>query len=284
MRVFGSPRPAWRNRAAPVVAVFAVLLLLLLCTAGAEGPAARIVPLVFAAGAAGTASWAVWRWRTDRAVYERQLTEWAATEAVLGERLRIAGDLHDLVSHGLGLITVRAAATRHLPQSAEIRAALGDIEEAGRTATGELRRMLTVLRRPSADGPRTPAEDLASLPEIVRAAERTGVRAQLQAALPGEVSSGVQLAVCRTVREGLANTARHAGPVRALVRVHRDGCHVVVNVADSGPADGWRPTPGAGHGLAGLRERIGSLGGTLTAGPVEGGFRLTARIPDGPPR
>ncbi|MDI6097276.1 histidine kinase [Actinoplanes sp. NEAU-A12] len=283
------PRPAWRNRAVPVIAVVAVVVIMAMCTVGTSGPLARMIPVAIGGGAATAAVWAVRRWRTDRAAYERRLTEWAATEAVLAERLRIARDLHDLVSHGLGLITVRAAATRHLPTSDEMRAALDDIERTSRDATGELRRMLTVLREPASPGPRVPGprapvEGLEALPDIVRAAERAGLRPRLTVEPLGVVSSGVQVAICRTVREGLANTARHAGPADVALRVRRDGPVVVVSVADNGPAGAWRPTPGAGHGLAGLRERVGSLGGTLTAEPVDGGFRLVARIPDGTAR
>lgn len=278
------PRPAWRSRALPVLAVVAVVVVMAMCTVGASGPLARAIPVVIGGGAATAAVWAVRRWRADRAAYERRLTEWAATEAVLAERLRIARDLHDLVSHGLGLITVRAAATRHLPKSDEMRAAFDDIEQTSRDATAELRRMLTVLREPAAPGPRAPMEGLEALPGIVRAAETAGLRPRLTVEPLGEVSPGVQVAICRTVREGLANTARHAGPTDVALRVRRDGPAVVVSVADSGPAGAWRPTPGAGHGLAGLRERVGSLGGSLTAEPVDGGFRLVARIPDGAPR
>ncbi|MBO3736919.1 sensor histidine kinase [Actinoplanes flavus] len=277
-----NPRPAWRSRAVPVVVVVAAVLIMAMCTVGTSGPLSRIIPVVIGGGAATAAVWAVRRWRADRAAYERRLTAWAATEAVLAERLHIARDLHDLVSHGLGLITVRAAATRHLPAPAEVRAALDDIEQTSRDATAELRRMLGVLREPAAPGPRAPVEGLAALPGIVAAAAAAGVRASLHTGELGDVPPGVQVAICRTVREGLANTARHAGPADATVRVRRDGGQVVVSVADSGPAHGWRPTPGAGHGLAGLRERVGSLGGTLSAERVEAGFRLTARIPDEP--
>ncbi|MEV6306512.1 histidine kinase [Actinoplanes sp. NPDC051861] len=274
-------RPAWRNRAVPVIAAVATVLLLAMCTVGASGPIARLIPPLIGGGAAAAVFWAVRRWRADRADYERRLTEWAATEAILAERLHIARDLHDLVSHGLGLITVRAASTRHLPKSPELGEALADIEETSRHATSELRRMLTVLREPDAAGPRSPLESLDALPEIVRAASASGLRPRLTAEPLGEVTQGVQVAVCRTVREGLSNAARHAGPCDVLVRVHRDGRFVVVSVADRGPAaPGWRAVPGAGHGLVGLRERVGSLGGTLSAEPVDGGFRLTARIPD----
>jgi two-component system sensor histidine kinase DesK len=275
-------RPAWRSRAVPVVLVVVAVLIMAMCTVGAEGPAARVVPVLIGGGAITAAVWAVRRWRADRYEYERRLTEWAATEAVLAERLRIARDLHDLVSHGLGLITVRVAATRYEPQPAQMRAALDDIETASRETTAELRRMLTVLRDPASPGPRAPLEGLEALPEIARSARSFGLRVVLSGADLGGVSPGVQVAVCRTVREGLANTARHAGPADVAVRVRREGEHVVVSVADSGPAIGWRATPGAGHGLAGLRERVGSLGGTLTTEHVDGGFHLVARIPDEP--
>ncbi|WP_045747318.1 MULTISPECIES: histidine kinase [Actinoplanes] len=317
------PRPAWRTRAATVAALLAGFLVLAMCTVGASGPLARFIPTVIAVSAVAVGLWAVHRWRADRADYERRLTEWAAAEAVLAERISIARDLHDLASHGLGLITVRAASTRHLPQSDDIRSALSDIEETSRHATAELRRMLTVLREPAGAGPRSPAEGLETLPDIVRAAASAGLRPTLtinlqpptpatdppSAALraPGtpadpstgtcepdpempaatvnapsitDVSPGVQLAVCKTVREALSNVARHAGPTDVTVSVHRDAGWVVVTVADRGPAPGWRAMPGAGHGLAGLRERVGTLGGVMTAGPVEAGFRLTARIPD----
>lgn len=264
----------------PLIAALAVVLTLAMCTVGVEGPVARMIPVIIGGSAAATAFWAVRRWRSGRIEYERRLTAWAATEAVLEERLRIARDLHDLVSHGLGLITVRAAATRHLEQSGPIRAALDDIEETSRQATAELRRMLAVLREPGTV-PLAPADTLDTLPEIVRAAGTAGLRPSLASGELGVVSPGVQVAICRAVREGLANVARHAGPVDVAVRVHRDGRHVVVTVADDGPAPGWRAVPGAGHGLAGLRERVGSLGGGLVAEPVDGGFRLTARVPDG---
>ncbi|MFK3980625.1 sensor histidine kinase [Micromonospora sp. NPDC050397] len=277
----GSPRPVGRSRVVPVFALVAGVLLLMMCTVGAQGPLARVLPPVIVAGAVAAAVWAVRRSRADRIAYESRLTAWAASEAVLAERLRIARDLHDVVSHGLGLITVRAAATRHLPKPPEISSALTDIEDASRHATAELRRMLAVLREPSAVGPRSPVDNLDDLPGIVHGASLAGLRTRLTVEPLGAVSQGVQVAVCRTVREGLSNAARHAGPTEVRVRVRRDGTYVVVTVADAGPSvDGWRASPGAGHGLAGLRERVGSLGGTLAAERVDAGFRVTARIPD----
>jgi len=285
-------RPVWRSHAGLVSGVVFVVLLAVLLAAGADGPLAGVVPSLIAAIAIGVAVWAVRRTRATRADYEARLTSWAATEAVLAERMRIARDLHDIVSHGLGLITVRAAAVRQVTNAdrgdvAELREALADIEAAGRHATAELRRMLTVLRAPddshdssNEEAPRLPVESLERLPAIVRSAEITGLRTRLKLEPLGEVSQGVQVAICKTVREALNNSARHAGPTTVSVHLYRDGDTVVVSIADSGPDGPWSAKPGAGHGLAGLRERVSGLGGSLHAAAVEGGFRVIARIPD----
>jgi signal transduction histidine kinase len=175
---------------------------------------------------------------------------------------------------------VRAAAARLTGDPAEAQLALSDVEQAGRDATAELRRMLTVLRNPGDAGPRRPVEDLTALPAIVAGTAPTGVRPRLRVDELGPVSAGAQLAVCRTVREALHNVARHAGPSDVRVHVYRDGDAVVTTVHDQGPDGQWPSAPGAGHGLTGLRERVTALGGTLDAGPAGPGFRVVARIPD----
>lgn len=276
-------RPVRRSRVWRTVTVVTIGLTFVLLTTGARGLTAILGPALVAAAALATAVWAVWRLRADRAEHEAKLTQWAAAEAVLAERLWIARDLHDIVSHGLGLITVRAAATRHLPKSPEVEAALGDIEETGRRATAELRRMLGVLRSSDVAGPRAPVEGLRELDGIIAAAQLAGVRVRLERQELGEVSQGVQTALCKTVREALGNVARHAGPADARISLHRIGNDVIVSIVDDGPSAGWMPAPGAGHGLIGLRERITSLGGDLRTEPAGNGFAVTARLPDGQP-
>lgn len=267
-----------------VAAALAAVLVTLALVTGAEGPAALVVPALAIVSAFVVLAWALVRSRRQRRRYEEQLTAWAAERAGQTERLRIARDLHDLVSHGLGLVTVRAAAANRVAGvggDAERAAALADIERVARETTTELRRLLTVLRT-SGDGPAPvlPAASLGDLPGIVGAARDSGLPAALDLAELGTVSSGVQLAVCAVVREGLHNTARHAGPTDVRVRVHRDGDAVVASVRDGGPVAGWCPQPGAGHGLTGLRERVDALGGSLHAGPVGPGFHLVARLPE----
>ncbi|PZF80710.1 sensor histidine kinase [Jiangella anatolica] len=276
-------RPTWSSRAWPVAWAVLFVLVMGLMSVGNQGSTAQLLlPLVIVGLAVLVAGWAVLRTRRERRAHEDRLAAWAGERAAQAERLRIAGDLHDLVSHGLGLITVRAAVAARLAGPAEQATALADIETVSRETTTELRRMLTVLRSPDA-APLRPAESLADLPGIVAAARGAGLDASLELPALDDVSPGVQLTACAVVREALSNTARHAGPARVRVAVERDGAAVVVTVRDDGPADGWEPRPGAGHGLAGLRERVTALGGTLAAGPDGGaGFVVVASLPERP--
>ncbi len=277
-------RPVLRSRAWLMAGGLLVTLLVALSTIGVSQPVGAVVVLLAAGGGAvGVLVWALRRTRRQRRTYEDKLTAWAAERSAHTERLRIARDLHDLASHGLGLITVRAAAARSVTGpagDAERVAALTDIEHAGRQATTELRRLLTVLRSPGDEAPLRPAETLYDLPRIVDTAHVSGVAAALDVADLGDVSAGTQLTVCAIVREALANTARHAGPTRARVTVRRDNDTIVVTVTDDGPDPSWVPHPGAGTGLAGLRERVSALGGSLRTGRFGHGYQLTARLPE----
>ncbi len=257
------------------------MLLLALLAVGREGTTAVVLPVVIAALALTVTLWALFRARRQRIAYEARLTAWAAERAAQAERLRIARELHDIVSHGLGLITVRASTARYPGAADDSSAALSDIERIGRQTTTELRRMLNVLRDSTGTAaPLRPAESLHDLPAIIEDAERAGPTVNLELGEIDDVSPGAQLAVCSMVREALTNTARHAGPTTANVHVRRDGDWIVTSVWDEGPVDGWTPHPGAGHGIEGLRERVTAIGGTFQAEHVENGFRVTARIPE----
>lgn len=276
-------RPRWRSRAWNAALVLLGALLVALAVTGFDDAASlRAILVVTLAVALAVVAWAVATTRAHRRRYEEELTAWAGERAAQVERLAIARDLHDLASHGLGLITVRAAAARAVAgpvADGERSAALADIEVASREAMVELRRMLTVLRSPG-QAPLAPAETLLDLPGIVENANRAGLRVTLEMGELGEVTPGVQVAVCAVVREALNNTLRHSGPSRVSVGVTRRGRDVVVSIQDAGGGSGWQPHPGAGHGLDGLRERISALDGVLEAGPAEDGWRVLARIPD----
>lgn len=282
----------WRSRTWISAAITVGIVLLSVSFFGIDRPEQTWIPLAIMICVIAAVLVATLRSvRRERHAHEERLTMWAAERAAQEERLRIARELHDLASHGLGLITVRAAAAHRVrgPHAgAEQQRALHDIERAGRQATTELRRMLTVLRSDEQQrAPLRPAETLHDLSGILDAARDAGVT--VTAELDGleqlgeTASAGVQLTACAIVREALTNTARHAGPAEARVALRRDGRAVLIEIEDRGPVAGWDPAPGAGHGLDGLRERVAALSGIFEAGRTAHGFRVAARLPDGAP-
>ncbi|WP_443043672.1 sensor histidine kinase [Streptomyces sp. NBC_00306] len=222
-----------------------------------------------------------------RAEHAERTREEEAARRVAEERLRIARDLHDLLAHSITLIGVQTSVASHVLtvdpdrlDRAAIAKALDDIAETCRTARGELRTTLEVLR---ADGPDWdgPLPDLAALPDLVRAAEarltlRTG---------DGPLPSAVQAAAYRIVQESLTNAVRHGGPGTGIsVTVLDRGGELTVTVTDDGDGGGAGPVTtaadGAGYGIIGMRERARSVGGTLSAGPRDGGgFEVAAVLP-----
>ncbi|GAA1887446.1 hypothetical protein GCM10009715_36890 [Paeniglutamicibacter psychrophenolicus] len=287
-------RPTWeRSRAWIVVACLAPVPIIATLILDSSRTGLLLAPIISGLIMVVAALvWAIQRARRQRRNFEERLESWAAERAVAQERLRIARDLHDLSSHGLGLITVRAAATGYLDgpdADAERRQAMLDIERIGRSTTTELRRMLTLLRSPSDDpAPLHPADTLAALPDIIQNAERGGLI--IQSTIEhlsderdeyGGIASSAQLAICAIVREALTNVLRHAGPTTVRLAVIRNDDVVSITVDDDGKHPGWRPEPGAGHGLTGLRERAKAHGGTLATSPTRQGFRLHAALPVG---
>ncbi|MFE7132650.1 sensor histidine kinase [Streptomyces sp. NPDC057638] len=221
-----------------------------------------------------------------RAEHAERTREEEAGRRVAEERLRIARDLHDLLAHSITLIGVRTAVASHIltvdPDKldrAAVAAALDEIAETCRTARGELRTTLSVLRTDaSEDGP---LPDLAALPELVRTAHGTLTLRPGAEPLPPAVTA----ATYRIVQEALTNAVRHGGHgTRITVDVIREGpaLHVTVTNDDSGTPTG---VTGSGYGLLGMRERARSVGGTVTAGPRDaGGFTVAAVLPARTPR
>ncbi|NGY61591.1 histidine kinase [Lentzea sp. NEAU-D13] len=274
------PLRTWLVGGAVLLVLTAALLMV-----GKNGPGSVVIPVVIVALAVATTTWTVIRSRRQRLAYEARLTSWAAEQAAHHERLRIARELHDIVSHGLGVIVVRATAARRVRgdgREAERDQALADIERTGREAVAELRRMLSVLRdNGERAAPLRPAQSLADIPAVVEAARATGLRPRLEIADLGDVSPGVQATACAVVREAVTNAARYAGPAEVRIGLVREGDVVVVSIEDGGPPEHWQPLRGAGHGLVGLRERVDALGGELVVHNGERGFHVIARLPDG---
>jgi signal transduction histidine kinase len=214
--------------------------------------------------------------RAERA--ERSREEEAARR-VAEERLRIARDLHDLLAHSITLIGVQTSVAAHVLavdpdrlDRAAIAKALDDIADTCRTARGELRTTLEVLRAhgPDAAGP---LPDLTALPGLVRAASAELTVRTADVRLP----PAVEAAVYRIVQESLTNAVRHAGPgAQIRVAVQLRGGALNVTVTDDGTAP---PTTGSpGYGILGMRERARSVGGTLSAGPRDGGGFVVAAV------
>jgi signal transduction histidine kinase len=231
-------------------------------------------------------------WTTGRAVQVRQRRadalfaetvrlevekEERAREAVEEERGRIARELHDIVSHGVSVMVVQAAAAErvleHDPDAA--RRALRSVQDAGREARLELRRMLGLMR----GGPGVelaPQPGLQQLDGLVDQMRGSGLEVDLEVrGRPDEVPAGVALTAYRIAQEALTNALKH-GAGTARLRVCYDEA---VTVELENPAAATPQEGPPGHGLLGMKERVGLYGGTVEYGSLDGSFHLIARIP-----
>src|SRR5215212_10352402 len=230
----------------------------------------------------------------DRAERAERTREEEARRAVDEERMRIARELHDVVSHTIGVISVQAGVASHLLERRPDKAAesLAAIRQASDEALGELHAMLGVLRDGDGGGdggraPLSPAPGLGELDALVAQAAGAGVEVRVSVkGEPRRLPPAVDLAAYRVVQESLTNVVRHAGASRADITVtHHDG-RVEIQVVDDGPgADhpSGNGSGGSGQGIPGMRERARALGGSLEAGPRPGGgFRVQASLPVSP--
>jgi len=204
-----------------------------------------------------------------------------AQAAVGEERARIAREMHDVVAHTMAIMVVQAGAARKVldrdPEAAEH--ALGVVEDTGRVALAELRRLLGFLRD-EAPAELAPQPSLDAVAGLVRRARETGLPVELRhEGLAGELPAGAELAVYRIIQEALTNTLKHAGPgARAVVDLRWSAGGLEVEVRDSGGTPRVSQ-PGGRHGIVGMRERVALYGGSLDAGPRPGGFAVRAHIP-----
>ncbi|MFD0360496.1 sensor histidine kinase [Nocardia sp. GCM10030253] len=229
---------------------------------------------LIAAGAAGEALRQAER-RADEAERTREET---ARRRADEERLHIARELHDSLTHQISVIKVQSEAAVHVARKRgeEVPEALLAIREAGREAARELRATLEALR----DDSTTPSQGLDHVSELVERARTTGLDATLT--IEGQrqaVPTAVDRTVYRIVQESLTNIARHAAAASATVRIDYRPDTLVIRVDDDGKATPDNaPVPGVG--LLGMRERVTALGGRLRAAPrSEGGFSVQAELP-----
>jgi signal transduction histidine kinase len=227
-----------------------------------------------AAGAAGEALR-----QADRRAQESERTrEETALRRAGEERLHIARELHDSLTHQISIIKLQAEVAVHLARKRgeQVPAALLAIQDAGRDAARELRATLEALR----DDDTTPPRGLDHLPELVERARAIGLDATLS--IEGqrrEVPAAVDRTIYRIVQESLTNVARHAAADSASIRIDYRRDALTVTVEDEGKGtSGNAPKPGIG--LLGMRERVTALGGRLRAEPRrEGGFAVHAELP-----
>ncbi|HEY2314281.1 MAG TPA: histidine kinase [Streptosporangiaceae bacterium] len=205
-----------------------------------------------------------------------------AKVAAAAERARIARELHDVVAHHVSVMVVQADGAGYALRADPDRAAaaLQAIAGTGRQALTEMRRLLGVLRSADEQTALAPMPGLGELRELLDQARGAGLEVSYTlTGTPRELPEGAELAAYRVVQESLTNTRKHAGlAATAAVALRYEPDGLTVEVTDDGLATS--SDDAGGHGLAGMRERIGMYGGTVTAGPLPGGgFGVTARLP-----
>ena len=221
----------------------------------------------------------------ERAARAERDREVAARVAVAEERARIARELHDVVAHAVSVMVLQVGAVRHrMPDSdAENRTALTNVEQVGRTALTEMRRLLGAMRHDDEQPELVPHPGLADLDGLLDDVRAAGLTVRLRIhGEPVALPPGLDLSAYRIVQEGLTNTLKHAHAREAEVDVQYGPTDLRVEVRDDGRAasNGNGVGNSVGHGLVGIGERVKIYGGDMSArvSPA-GGFVLSARLP-----
>jgi signal transduction histidine kinase len=207
-----------------------------------------------------------------------------ARRAVLEERVRIARELHDVVAHHVSVMGIQAGAARRVMHTRPDKAAemLSLVEVSSRQAVVELHRLLGFLRGADQENGLTPQPDLAQLPELVARAGRGELVVELSVeGEPRPLPRTLELSAYRVIQEALTNALKHSGGTAATVRVAYEPTALEIEVLDNGSrATRGAPANPGGHGLIGMRERVGLHGGHVRAGlAADGGFVVHATFP-----
>ncbi len=251
-----------------------------------QRPVEIVFPIVYLGGGVVVGRLARSRERAARAAVAavEAAAESREHEALAEERARIAREMHDVVAHSVSLLVVQAeSAAAVLDRDPErARAQLERISASGRQALEELRRLLGLLQAGDEHDQSHPQPALADLPQLCESVQGAGTRVDLHVDEDACVAQpGVQLTAYRLVQEALTNAVRHGRATSVQVDVRRQGRMLSVDVVDDGTATSSGSAPG--HGLQGMRERVGLYDGELEAGPrSHGGFRVPARLPVSP--
>ena len=217
-----------------------------------------------------------------------------ARAAVAEERTRIARELHDILAHSVSVMVVQAGAAEQVVDDDPeyVRRALAAIRVAGTSSLDEVRRVVSLLRESDAADGLAPQPGIASIGDLVAAAEATGLEVDFEmSGAPHEVPPGLGLTAYRIVQEALTNVRKHSDARRARVAVRCEPETLTIEVDDDGTADaaggvtraraaaGHADGGHSGHGLIGMRERTALYGGRLEAAASVDGFRVRAVIP-----
>jgi signal transduction histidine kinase len=221
----------------------------------------------------------------DKADRLEREQEKQAQLAVAEERTRIARELHDVVAHNVSVMVVQSAAARRMidHDAAKAKEALASVEQTGRSALREMRRVVGMLGQRDEELALAPQPSVDELDWLIERARDAGLEVDLT--VEGErkrLESGVDLSAFRIVQEALRNTLKHAGPAKAQVTLRYGAHDVEVDVSDNGRGVRASAENGAvtGQGLLGMRERVAMLGGEIEAGyRKDGGFGVHARLP-----
>ncbi|MFI1990947.1 sensor histidine kinase [Actinoplanes sp. NPDC020271] len=262
-----------------VTVAYVQLVVALSGTGAAESPAGFVT---FYAGMAAL-WWFGANLRTGRAA-EAERRRAVAEASRAAERARIARELHDVVTHHVTAMVVQAEAARYLTARPErLEQTLAAITGTGRRAVSDLRNLLDLLNPEHGGEPRTPS--VGELRALVEQTRQAGQPVEFtEDGGPPQTAGSTEVAVYRVVQEALTNALKYAHGSRTVVHVLHAQGGTTVEVSTEGAGSGHASPGGSGRGLAGLRERVGVLGGEFSAGRgVDGGFVVRARIPAGSP-
>jgi signal transduction histidine kinase len=216
----------------------------------------------------------------QRALQFKQEQEEAARQAVAAEQRRIARELHDIIAHSVSVMTMQTGAVRRLllPEQHREREVLLSVEQTGRDAMSEMRRLVGLLKAEEAAA-YSPQPGMQSLDALVTTVREAGLPVEIEyEGEQQELPPGVDLTAFRVVQESLTNAMKHAEPSRAWVRIQWTHDGVRIEVGNDGPSRPDGRDTGFGH--AGMRERLGLYGGRLESGPgVGGGYVVRAYLP-----
>jgi signal transduction histidine kinase len=199
-------------------------------------------------------------------------------QAAEAERLRIARELHDVVAHNVSAMAIQAGAARVAGTSDK--EALASIEQSARDTLAELNKLLGVLRK-SPDAPLAPQPTLDDVDTLLKPARDAGLEATMRTTgEPRALPAAVELSAYRIIQEAVTNVLKHANASRLEVTVDYGPSALSLTISDNGSGAGAPHAAGAGHGLIGMRERVGLFGGDLSTGSSSlGGFVVRATLP-----